>query len=50
MGTYNVGARYSYKFGQGKMSGGLANEKQFKYNKGGFEEGNYQDYVLNLIK
>ena len=50
MGTYNVGARYSYRFGQGKMSGGLANEKQFKYVKGGFEEGDYQDYVLDLIK
>ena len=50
MGTYNVGARYSYRFGRGKMSGGLANEKQFKYVKGGFEEGDYQDYVLDLIK
>ena len=50
IGTYNVGARYSYRFGQGKMSGGLANEKQFKYVKGGFEEGDYQDYVLDLIK
>jgi hypothetical protein len=50
MGTYNVGARYSYRFGQGKMSGGMANEGRFKYVKGGFEEGNYQDYVDELIK
>ena len=50
MGTYNVGARYSYRFGQGKMSGGIANEGRFKYVKGGFEEGDYQDYVLDLIK
>jgi hypothetical protein len=48
--TYNVGARYSYRFGQGKMSGGMANEGRFKYVKGGFEEGNYQDYVDELIK
>jgi outer membrane usher protein FimD/PapC len=48
--TYNIGARVNYRFGQGKMSGGLANEKQFKYVKGGFEEGNYQDYVDELIK
>jgi outer membrane usher protein FimD/PapC len=48
--TYNIGARVNYRFGQGKMSGGLANEKQFKYVKGGFEEGDYQDYVLDLIK
>ena len=50
MGTYNVGARYTYRFGQGKMSGGMANEGRFKYVKGGFEEGDYQDYVLDLIK
>jgi hypothetical protein len=50
MGTYNVGARYTYRFGQGKMSGGMANEGRFKYVKGGFEEGNYQDYVDELIK
>jgi hypothetical protein len=50
MGTYNVGARYTYRFGQGKMSGGMANEGRFKYVKGGFEEGNYQDYVDKLIK
>jgi hypothetical protein len=48
--TYNVGARVNYRFGQGKMKGGLANENQFKYVKGGFEEGDYQDYVLDLIK
>jgi hypothetical protein len=48
--TYNIGARVNYRFGQGKMSGGLANEKQFKYVKGGFEDGNYQDYVDELIK
>ena len=40
----------SYTIPIGKIKGGLANEKQFKYNKGGFEEGNYQDYVLDLIK
>ena len=50
MGTYNVGARYTYRFGQGKKSGGMANEGRFKYVKGGFEEGNYQDYVDELIK
>ena len=50
MGTYNVGARYTYRFGQGKMSGGMANEGRFKYVKGGFEDGNYQDYVDELIK
>ena len=50
MGTYNVGARYTYRFGQGKMSGGMANKGRFKYVKGGFEEGNYQDYVNELIK
>ena len=50
MGTYNVGARYTYRFGQGKMSGGMANEGRFKYVKGGFEEANYQDYVDELIK
>jgi hypothetical protein len=32
------------------MSGGMANEGRFKYVKGGFEEGNYQDYVDELIK
>jgi hypothetical protein len=50
MGTYNVGARYTYRFGQGKMSGGMTNEGRFKYVKGGFEEANYQDYVDELIK
>ena len=50
MGTYNVGARYTYRFGQGKKSGGLAKQGKFKYTKGGFEEGNYQDYVDELIK
>jgi len=48
--TYSIGARVNYRFGQGKLKGGLANEKQFKYVKGGFEEGDYQDYVLDLIK
>jgi hypothetical protein len=28
----------------------MANEGRFKYVKGGFEEGNYQDYVDKLIK
>ena len=50
MGTYNVGARYTYRFGQGKKSGGLAKQGKFKYTKGGFEEANYQDYVEELIK
>ena len=50
MGTYNVGARYTYRFGQDKKSGGLAKQGKFKYFKGGFEEGNYQDYVEELIK
>ena len=46
--TFNIGGRLTYELG--KKSGGLANEKQFKYVKGGFEEGDYQDYVLDLIK
>ena len=50
MGTYNVGARYTYRFGGNKEKGGLAKEGRFKYVKGGFEEGNYQDYVNKLIK
>jgi hypothetical protein len=50
MGTYNVGARYSYRFGANKEKGGIAKEGRFKYVKGGFEEGNYQDYVDELIK
>jgi hypothetical protein len=28
----------------------MANEGRFKYVKGGFEDGNYQDYVNKLIK
>ena len=40
----------SYSIPLGKIKGGLANEKQFKYVKGGFEEGNYQDYVKKLIE
>lgn len=50
MGTYNVGARYTYRFGQDKKKGGLAKQGRFKYTKGGFEEANYQDYVEELIK
>ena len=50
MGTYNVGARYTYRFGQDKKKGGLAKQGKFKYTKGGFEEANYQDYVEELIK
>lgn len=50
MGTYNVGARYSYRFGQDKKKGGLAKQGKFKYTKGGFEEANYQNYVEELIK
>ena len=50
MGTYNVGARLTYRFGQGKKSGGLAKQGKFKYVKGGFEESNYQNYVEELIK
>ena len=50
MGTYNIGARYTYRFGQGKKLGGLAKQGKFKYTKGGFEEANYQDYVEELIK
>ena len=50
MGTYNLGARYSYRFGANKLTGGMAKEGKFKYVKGGFEEGNYQDYVNKLIK
>jgi hypothetical protein len=50
MGTYNVGARYSYRFGANKVTGGMANEGRFKYVKGGFEDGNYQAYVNELIK
>ena len=48
--TYNIRAGVDYRFGKGKKLGGMANEKQFKYVKGGFEEGNYQDYVEDLIK
>ena len=44
--TYGGGLRVTYQ----RKSGGMANEKQFKYVKGGFEEGDYQDYVLDLIK
>lgn len=43
-------AMLSYSVPLGKIKGGLANEKQFKYVKGGFEEGNYQDYVKKLIE
>lgn len=50
MDTYNLGARYTYRFGQNKKSGGLAKQGKFKYTKGGFEEANYQDYVEELIK
>lgn len=50
MGTYNVGARYSYRFGANKEKGGIVKEGRFKYVKGGFEEGNYQAYVDELIK
>lgn len=50
MGTYNVGARYSYRFGANKEKGGLAKQGKFKYVKGGFEESNYQNYVEELIK
>jgi len=48
--NYNIGARVDYRFGQSKKAGGMAKEGKFKYVKGGFEEGNYQDYVLDLIK
>ena len=44
--TYGGGARITYQ----RKSGGMANEGRFKYVKGGFEEGNYQDYVNKLIK
>ena len=50
MGTYNVGARYTYNFGGGKIQGGLSEKGKFNYVKGGFEEGNYQDYVNELLK
>ena len=50
MGTYNVGARYTYRFGQDKKKGGLAKQEKFKHTKGGFIEGNYQDFVNELIK
>lgn len=50
MGTYNVGARLTYRFGQDKKKGGLAKQGKFKYTKGGFEESNYQNYVEELIK
>lgn len=45
--TYNVGGRLTYQL---KKSGGLAKEAELKNVKGGFEEGDYQDYVLDLIK
>ena len=44
--TYGGGARITYQ----RKSGGMANKGKFKYVKGGFEEGDYQDYVLDLIK
>jgi hypothetical protein len=44
--TYGGGARITYQ----RKSGGMANEGRFKYVKGGFEDGNYQDYVDELIK
>lgn len=50
MGTYNVGARYTYNFGSGKVTGGLTEKGKFNYVKGGFEEGNFQDYINELIK
>ena len=50
MGTYNFGARYTQRFGANKEKGGMVKEGKFKYVKGGFEEGNYQDYVEELIK
>jgi hypothetical protein len=37
--TYGGGARITYQ----RKSGGMANKGRFKYVKGGFEEGNYQD-------
>ena len=46
--TYNIGGRLTYELG--KKSGGVVKEGKFKYVKGGFEEGNYQDYVNELIK
>jgi hypothetical protein len=44
--TYGGGARITYQ----RKSGGMANEGRFKYVKGGFKDGNYQDYVDELIK
>jgi hypothetical protein len=44
--TYGGGARITLQ----RKSGGIAKEGRFKYVKGGFEEGNYQDYVNKLIK
>jgi hypothetical protein len=44
--TYGGGARITYQ----RKSGGMANKGRFKYVKGGFEEGNYQAYVDELIK
>ena len=44
--TYGGGARITYQ----RKSGGIVKEGRFKYVKGGFEEGNYQDYVNKLIK
>ena len=44
--TTGGGVRVTYQ----RKSGGLAKQGKFKYTKGGFEEGNYQDYVEELIK
>ena len=44
--TTGGGVRVTYQ----RKSGGMANEGRFKYVKGGFEDGNYQDYVDELIK
>ena len=44
--TSGGGARITLQ----RKSGGMAKEGRFKYVKGGFEEGNYQDYVNKLIK
>jgi hypothetical protein len=44
--TYGGGARITYQ----RKLGGMANKGRFKYVKGGFEEGNYQAYVDELIK
>lgn len=49
--TYQIGARVDYRFGKGKKSGDMVKvKKKIGHTKGGFIEGNYQDYVNELIK